>query len=131
MEILFEALFQLVGEILVTFLEHIWRKLKRTSRRSKSETNKLAAKAVIFLFHLIFGGFIGFISVKIITGHYIQNGIAQVAYLIIFPFIAGALMHLIGKKRKHYGKQTVSLENFYTGFAFAFGFALVRFLFAA
>ncbi len=87
------------------------------------------AKSVIFLVHLAFGAFIGFISVKIVPEHFIQNNLAQIAYLVIFPFIAGFIMHLIGSKLKRKGKQTVSLEHFYTGFAFAFGFALIRFLF--
>lgn len=51
--------------------------------------------------------------------------------LLVGPLITGSLMSLTGFLLRQRGKTVVQIESFSYGFAFAFGMALVRFLFAA
>jgi len=50
--------------------------------------------------------------------------------LLVAPIVTGSIMALIGAALRRYGKKTIQIEGFWYGFAFAFGFALVRFLLA-
>jgi len=50
--------------------------------------------------------------------------------LLINPVIAGGVMSAIGSMLRRRDKRVVQIENFGYGFAFAFGMALLRFLFA-
>jgi len=50
--------------------------------------------------------------------------------LLISPVIAGLLMALLGSTLRKRGKKVVRLESFGYGFAFAFGMALIRLIYA-
>jgi hypothetical protein len=50
--------------------------------------------------------------------------------LLISPVIAGLLMALVGSTLRKRGKKVVRLESFGYGFAFAFGMAFIRLIFA-
>jgi hypothetical protein len=50
--------------------------------------------------------------------------------LLISPIIAGSVLSSVGAVMRRWGKKVTPVETFGYGFAFAFGMALVRFLFA-
>lgn len=49
--------------------------------------------------------------------------------LLVSPIITGLLMSFIGSSLRRQGRKTVQIEGFWYGFAFAFGMALVRYLY--
>ena len=49
--------------------------------------------------------------------------------LILSPLLTGLLMALLGTILRKHNKRTVNLESFGYGYVFAFGMALVRFIF--
>ena len=51
--------------------------------------------------------------------------------LVASPVLTGLGMSLVGASRQKRSKRVVQLESFSYGFAFAFGMALVRFLFTS
>ncbi len=50
--------------------------------------------------------------------------------LLISPFVTGSLMAFIGNNLRRQGKQSVRIESFTYGFAFALGMAFIRLVFA-
>jgi hypothetical protein len=50
--------------------------------------------------------------------------------LVIGPMLAGLVMSAVGSMLRRRDKEVIQLESFRYGFTFAFGMALVRFLFA-
>ncbi len=49
--------------------------------------------------------------------------------LLTSPLLGGLAMSILGKIRRRQGKRLIDLDSFLYGFIFAFGMALIRFLF--
>lgn len=49
--------------------------------------------------------------------------------LFVIPVLTGLFMSMLGAALRRRGKRSTRIESFWYGFAFAFGMALVRFLF--
>ena len=116
-ELFLEIIFQLVAEIVIAIVEHLFGKKARTY------TPNLVVKRVSYLFG---GAVIGWISLFIFPHHFINNTPLRVASLVISPLATGLLMGLFGKWRRSYDKLTVDMETFTYGFLLAFSIALIR-----
>jgi hypothetical protein len=128
MEFLLEALFQLIGELVLQILfeaaaELGFHSLKETFRRPG---NPLLSAIGFFLWGLLAGG----LSLLLLPRSFISNHDLRILNLAVTPLITGGVMVLIGKQRRHRGQALVGLDRFGHAFAFAFAMALVRFLFA-
>ena len=119
LELLAELFLQFVFEAIADFGIH-------KSTRSK-EVNPIWAAAG----YSIFGAFLGFVSLLIFPESFIQTEGLKLVNLIGTPIMLGFIMLAIGKVRDRRGKATVRIEKFFYGFLFAFGLALVRFLFTS
>lgn len=120
-EFFLEFIVQVIGEV---FLEVAFQKLSgaRWARKALSAT-----LAVILYFGL---GFItGWFSTLIFPHSFIRSSRLHGISLIITPLLAGLTMSGIGWLRERHGKPVIRLDTFAYGFTFAFGVALVRFLF--
>lgn len=130
-EILFEAIWALVqvlGEVfLQTFGEMIAEivgyGMRETFRRPKLLTPWLAT-----IGYLAWGAIFGAISLWLFHGHFIQSQWLRVANLFLTPVIAGLIMAKIGAWRRNRDQEPIRLDSFSYGFSFAFGMALVRYL---
>ena len=136
MEIIFEILLQIILEIFGAILEHGWDKFKylRTTtvktRVTPKPTPLRLTRFSLALIYMFSGLAIGGLTLLVFPKSFITREGLRVISLALSPLVSGLFMHLIGKNRIKYGKQTVSFENFYYGFLFALGISLVRYIWA-
>jgi hypothetical protein len=120
-EFFLEFIVQIIGEI---FLEAAFQKFAAAPWARKAVD---AALAVILYFGL--GMITGSISILIFPHSFIRSSRLHGISLILTPLLAGLTMCGIGWIREQQRKPVVRLDTFAYGFIFAFGMALVRFLF--
>jgi|SoiMethySBSTD1v2_1073268.scaffolds.fasta_scaffold473575_1 hypothetical protein len=121
LEFFLEFVVQIVGEV---FLEIGFQKLSAAPWARKA-LNATLAVLMYFGLGLIIGGF----SILIFPHSFIRSSRLHGISLIITPLLAGLTMSGIGWWRERHGKPVIRLDTFAYGFIFAFGVALVRFLF--
>ena len=120
-EFFLEFIVQIIGEV---FLEVAFQKLSAASWARKALN---ATLAVIMYFGL--GVITGWFSILIFSHSFIRSSRLHGISLIITPLLAGLTMSGVGWVRQRQGKPVIRLDTFAYGFIFAFGMALVRFLF--
>lgn len=120
-EFFLEFIVQIVGEV---FLEVAFQKSSAAPWARKALS---ASLAVLMYFGL--GLIIGWLSILVFPHSFIRSSRLHGISLIITPLLAGLTMSGIGWIRQRQGKLVIRLDTFAYGFIFAFGTALVRFLF--
>lgn len=120
-EFLLEFILQITGEL---FFEVAFRKV--SAKRWEHEDFS-ATISVLMYFGL--GLITGWLSILIFPHSFIRSSRLHGISLIITPLLAGLTMSGIGWVRQWQGKLVIRLDTFAYGFIFAFGMALVRFLF--
>ncbi len=129
MEFLFEAIFQIVGELLLQFIFEI---LLELGYRSAADTLRRPHKPIFSIIGFALWGLAaGGISLLIAPSSMIADPRLQWVNLLATPTLAGAGMVLIGKLRTKRGQDLVLLDRFGYAFVFAFAMAVVRFAFAS
>ena len=121
-EFFLEFIVQIIGEV---FLEVVVRKLSPVPWDHKALNAILAV-----IMYLGLGVIIGWLSILIFPHSFIRSSRLHGISLIIMPLLAGLTMSGIGWLRERQGQPVIRLDTFAYGFIFAFGMALVRFLFA-
>ena len=132
-EILFEALvalWQVLGEVFLqtvgeVIFEVIGHGMRETFRRPKPLAPWLAVVG-----YLAWGAIIGSLSLWLFRDHFIQSQWLRIVNLFLTPIIAGLVMAKVGAWRRNREQQPLRLDSFAYGFAFAFGMALVRYIWA-
>jgi len=79
--------------------------------------------------YLIWGGIIGGLTLLIFPTLMIKNPALRIINLIISPIVAGLAMSALGAWRRKKGQDTLRIDSFMYGALFAFGLAIVRFLY--
>ena len=120
-EFLLEFILQIVGEVLVEVA------LQRFSRAAWVRKTLNATLAGLMYFGL--GLITGWLSIMIFPHSFIRSSRLHGISLLITPLLAGSTMACVGWMRRRQGKLVIQLDSFAYGFLFAFGMALVRFLF--
>jgi hypothetical protein len=78
--------------------------------------------------YLLWGGIVGAASLFIFPTLMIKSPAFRIINLIITPIIAGLFMSLVGSWRIKKGQDLLRIDTFMYGALFAFGLAVVRFL---
>jgi hypothetical protein len=78
----------------------------------------------------LLGGLVGGLSLLIFPDSFLHTESLKLVNLFVTPVALGLIMVLIGKLREKKGQEKVKLDKFSYGFLFAFGMALVRFIWA-
>lgn len=129
MEIIAELILQLILEVLLPFVAEISFDvlLRSLGEPFKVRENRMPFLAGVgyFLIGLIFGG----ISLLIFPRSFVRSETFHGISLLITPILAGLGMSAIGKLRERQGQSVLRLDSFVYGFVFAFGMALVRFVY--
>ena len=120
-EFFLEFVLQIVGEIFVEV------GLQKFSGAAWAHENFNATLAVLMYFGL--GVITGWLSMKIFPHSFVRSSRLHGISLLITPLLAGFTMACVGWIRRRQGKLVIKLDSFAYGFLFAFGMALVRFLF--
>jgi hypothetical protein len=118
LEALFEFLAAVLADVILRFLGEVFEPAERQ--------HSLVATIGYAAFGLVLGGLsLVFVPYRLAPPSKIHG-----ASLIISPVITGALLSCTGALLRKRDKKTTQIESFGYGFVFAFGIALVRFLFA-
>ena len=120
-ELFVEFILQIVGEVFVEVA------LQRFSGAAWAHKNFDATRAVLMYFGL--GVITGWLSIMIFPHSFIRSSRLHGISLLITPLLAGFTMAGVGWIRRRQDKLVIRLDSFAYGFLFAFGMALVRFLF--
>jgi hypothetical protein len=120
-ELFLEFTLQIVGEVL---FEVALQKFSGAAWARKTLDVSLAV-----LMYLGLGAITGWLSILIFPHSFIRSSRLHGISLLITPLLAGFTMACIGWIRRRQGKLVIQLDSFAYGFLFAFGMALVRFLF--
>jgi predicted PurR-regulated permease PerM len=129
LEIIFEIVFGFFAEIFIQVLAEAlfelgFYSLAETLNRKRRRNPFLAS-----IGYLIWGGIIGGVTIFVFPTLMIKNPTLRLLNLIISPIIAGLAMSALGSWRKKRGQDTLRIDSFIYGALFAFGLAIVRFLY--
>ncbi|MBB5339918.1 hypothetical protein [Tunturiibacter gelidoferens] len=119
-ELLYEVFFQVVTEALVAF---IVRSIRNVLKESTAINPILAA-----IGYLLLGIAFGIASLLLFPHPIFHPSKFRGISLLVSPVVTGLVMSQVGIVLRRKGKQTVRIESFGYGFAFAFGVAIVRLL---
>ena len=125
MEILFELIFEFILEILLEILAELGLHSIGEAFHKREKRNPLFAVPGYLLLGLITGG----ISLLLFPQSFIRSESFHGISLVIIPLLGGAVMSGIGVLRRRRGKELIQLDSFAYGAIFAFGMALIRYLF--
>jgi len=133
LDLLFEILLALLELILEALLELIGGAVLDLVSRLLSgafEALESATPAVATLIYTLLGVFAGGCSLLIFPHHLVHRLRVPGISLVVSPMLTGTALSLVGAFLRSRGKATTRIESFRYGFAFAFGMAIVRLLFA-
>lgn len=124
-ELLLELILEIAGQVLFEFIATVgWESLKDATRRVRGANPALAA-----IGHLFMGVLAGVVSVLIVPRRLMPHSPLPGLSLVLSPIGTGIAMNEIGEFwRERRGDRPV-LFSFRAGAIFAFGMALVRFLY--
>ena len=123
MTALWEIFLQIAGEILT---ESGFRSLGEPFRRQTRAHPLMAGAGVMLL-----GGIAGAIASIVWPARILQPGPVPGASLLVSPLITGAVIDRYGRWKEDRGRVRSYLATFWGGALFAFGMALVRFVWVA
>jgi hypothetical protein len=126
---LLSAIFEILGEaifecICAAIIALIWRPIQNAFEESEEVSPVLAAAG-----YLLLGFVCGGVSVYVFPHHLIHPSKIHGISHLISPVLTGLVMAQMGLLRRRKDQRVVRIESFWYGFTFAFGIALVRFLF--
>jgi hypothetical protein len=129
MELLFEALIQIIGEFVLQILfqalaELGFHSLKDTLK--KESRNPILSTIGFFLWGAMAGG----ISLLIFPHSFVASKSVRLLNLAVTPLACGEVMRQVGKLRERRGQSLVGLDRFFYAFAFALAMSLIRYFFA-
>lgn len=121
-QFIFEFILQLFGEVLVELGLHT---LLAAPFKDREGRNPLLA----VIGYVILGSAVGGLSLLIFPQSFVRSSSLHGISLLITPLLAGTAMAGVGWLRMRQGKRLLRLDSFGYGAVFAFGMALVRFLY--
>ncbi len=127
MEVIFEALFQLLGELL---LQIVFEVLAEFGFQSVKEVfRRPATPWFAAIGYAILGAIAGLLSLLLFPKLLLAGTTARIVGLFVTPFVAGGLMTVLGAWRRRREQALVRLDRFAYGYLFALAMAGVRFAF--
>jgi hypothetical protein len=130
---LLELLFVLAEPLLEVLLELIAGAILDAISRllsSMSDVLEITTPVIAALVYVFLGAVAGGCSLWVFPHHLVHPSRIRGISLLVSPLLTGAALSLFGAFIRSRGKSSNRIETFRYGFAFAFGMALVRLLFA-
>lgn len=126
MELLFEILFEFVGELLVQiFFQGLGGIGSNMINAHRTRGPRHPVVSVVG--HTVAGLGLGALTLVWFPHSFAHSEFVRIGTLIASPLATGLLTAIIGARRHRAGRTTVLMETFSYGFLFALAFALVRF----
>lgn len=129
MEILFELIVEVLAEVVLQIVAEALFEFGFYSLAEALNRRRRSSPFLASIGYLLWGGIIGALTIIIFPALMIKNPILRVLNLLISPIIAGSAMSAIGSLRKRKGQDLLRIDSFLYGALFAFGLAIVRFLY--
>lgn len=129
-EFLLEMLFELVGEFLLELVMAAVLDLVLRAIAKAFET-RFANPVLALASYVVLGALSGGLSLLFFPHPLVHPSRLHGINLLVSPTATGLAMSLIGSMLSRQNKKVTRIESFGYGFAFAFGIALIRFLFAS
>jgi hypothetical protein len=129
MEFVFELLFQVVFEFVLQLFGEVLVELGLHSLAKPFKEREARSPFLALIGYVILGSAVGGLSLVIFPQSFVRSSRLHGISLLITPLLAGAAMSGVGWLRARQGKRLLRLDSFGYGAIFAFGMALVRFLF--
>jgi hypothetical protein len=129
-EIIVEVILQFIFEILLQLLAEVFCELGLRPVTEMFKGRRVQNPWLASVGYLLVGAAVGGLSLLLFKSSMIHNSFLRIVNLVVTPILAGLVMVAIGHLREKRGQQLVRLDRFGYGFIFAFGMALVRFLYA-
>jgi hypothetical protein len=123
MELLLELCIELFGEAILQILMEAG---LATAQEVAGRENRNPALATIG--YWLSGTILGGLSIGLLPTRLLGAAPVSGISLVVSPVVMGIVMQLWGGLRRAQGHRTTNLATWYGGAAFAFGLALVRFL---
>jgi hypothetical protein len=124
-----EILIQFVGEFLLQILGELLFELGLRSVSNPFNGGTSWGRVLRVPAYLIFGVVVGFISLLIFPNSFVRSSSLPGINLLLTPLLAGAVMAGLGRLLARSGRQVILLDTFVYGFIFAFGMAVIRFVY--
>lgn len=129
MEIIFEIVFQFFVEIFIqVFAEALFElgfySLAEALNRKGRRNPFLASMG-----YLLWGGIMGIVTLWVFPTLMIKNPALRILNLVFTPIIAGLAMSAMGSWRRKKGQDPLRIDSFFYGALFAFGMAIIRYLY--
>lgn len=128
-EFIFELVFQFIVEVLWQILFEVLSALGWESVKASVGRERRYPRFVADIGHFGLGLVAGAVSVLVFSWRFIAPGPFPGISLLLSPLGTGLAMHVIGEWWRNRGKEAPPMFSFRGGAIFAFGMALVRFLY--
>lgn len=123
-----EFLFEVLGEFV---FQVVLEALAEAGLHAVSEPLRKPPKPwLAALGYLLLGTIVGGISLLIFPHNMVPEP-WRITNLLVTPVAAGVMMSALGAWRERQGQDRIRIDRFSYGYLFAFGLALVRFLYAS
>jgi len=128
-EIIFEVLFSIFGELVLQLLAELLAEFGLHSLAETVHPRKERNPIVAFFGYALLGVIIGSLSLLIFPELLLNHKSHSIANIVITPILAGFVMMVVGiiKRRKH--KTIIRLDSFSYGYIFALMMATTRYIF--
>jgi hypothetical protein len=130
-EFLLEMLLELVGEFLLELVMAAVLDLVLRAIAKVFETFRFANPVLALASYVLLGALSGGLSLLVFPHPLVHPSRLHGINLLVSPTATGLAMSLIGSMLSRQDKKVTRIESFGYGFAFAFGIALIRYLFAS
>ena len=131
MEFILEAILQILYELVLQLLAEVFAEIGFQSLAEVFKQRRIQNPWLASIGYLLLGALAGGVSLLIFKSTMIHSPAIRMVNLFLTPILVGLVMVLIGYLRQKKGRGLVRLNRFGYGFLFAFGMALVRFLYAS
>jgi len=121
LEVFLEAILELLAEVVGSLVLHAF--------AAFFETPEFQNPVLAFIVYLLFGAAAGGLSLQVLPHPLVHPSRFPGLSVILSPILAGLGMAWVGTTLRRRNKKAMQIEGFVCGFAFAFGLALVRFIF--
>jgi hypothetical protein len=129
LELIFELIFEVLAEVVLQIVAEGLFELGLYSLSEALNRKRRRNPILASIGYLLWGGIIGVVTVFIFPTLMIKNAALRILNLIISPIMAGLAMSAIGSWRKRKGQDLLRIDSFLYGALFAFGLAIVRYLY--
>ena len=127
---LLEIFLEIIGEALFEFLAEFIGVLILRGLSEVFDTSEFKSPLLAGLGYMFLGGVTGCLSLLLFPHPLFHPSRIPGLSVIVSPVLAGLGMWLVGAVLRKRNKRVMHIESFWYGSAFAFGMAIVRFLFA-